>query len=525
MTSSSKNNRSGISAIEWLLILAMVALIVGIGAAAGLGNAPIDPIVATSTRTFTPTATSTRTSTPTLLPTATSPPTPTSIPTDTPTPTALPRPSGAFIPTIVVTAGEVISGTPVPTQMPLVDQPSGAINILLLGTDQRPGESGYRTDSIIVVGVNPNRQYVTLLSIPRDLWVYVPIEDKFDRLNTVDAWGESHQVPGGSASLIKQTLLYNLGIPIDYYARVNFTGIKQIVDRVGGVEVLAFCPLYDVFPDVPDNQSDIISDPAQLATVLTGTIDIPTPGLYTFDGKHALWFARSRESTNDFDRSRRQQQVLRAIWAKIKANGLIAQLPSLWADVTSIVQTDLSVNDVAYLASFASQLDDSHIKLRAIDKLSTDGFVAANGAEVLAIAPDRVSAVLQEAFEPPLTNVASQASAQIEVWNGSGQANWDLLAIDRLRSEGFVVTSYGPADHVYSETQVINFNATTKGSRVSQLARLFNVRSSANLISQPTENSAINYRLIVGADFNSCLPPPAPVQFAPTPAPTATAVP
>jgi LCP family protein required for cell wall assembly len=425
----------------------------------------------------------------------------------------------------MVTAGEVISGTPVPTQVPLVDQPSDAINILLLGTDQRPSSSGYRTDSIIVVGVNPKRQYVTVLSIPRDLWVYVPIENKFDRINTVDAWGESHKVPGGSASLIKQTLLYNLGIPIDYYARIDFSGVKQIVDRVGGVSVLAFCPLYDIFPDVPDDQSDIISDPALLATVLTGTIDIPTPGLYALDGKHALWFARSRKSTNDFDRSRRQQQVLRAIWAKIKANGLISQLPNLWGDVTSIVQTDLSVNDVGYLASFASQLDDSHIKLRAIDKLSTEGFVAANGAEVLAIVPDRVSAIVQEAFDPPLTNVASQAAAKIEVWNGSGQANWDLLAIDRLRSEGYSVINQGPADRFYSETQAINFNTTAKGSRLGQLARVFNIRASANLISQPTADSAANYRLIIGADYNACLPPPAPVQFPPTPTPTATPLP
>ncbi|HZY45702.1 MAG TPA: LCP family protein [Anaerolineae bacterium] len=504
-----------------MLIVLIVAVVLLLSGILGLGNLPAaDPIVGISTRTATATPTSTVTPTPTFIPTSTS----TATPTNTPTPTSPPRPSGAILPLIFVTAGEVISGTPVPTQMPYIDQPEGSINILLLGTDQRPTSGGYRTDSIFVIGVNPQRQYVTMLSIPRDLWVYVPIEDKFDRINTVDAWGESHKVPGGSASLIKQTLLYNLGIPIDYYARIDFSGVKQIVDRVGGVEVLAFCPLYDVFPDVSDDQSDIISDPALLATVLTGTIDIPSPGLYTLDGKHALWFARSRKSTGDFDRSRRQQQVLRAIWAKIKANGLISQLPSLWGDVTSIVQTDLSVNDVGYLATFAAQLDDSRIKQRAIDKLSTDGFVAANGAEVLAIAPDRVSAVLQEAFEPPLTNVTSQASAQIEVWNGSGQANWDLLAINRLRSEGFVVTSYGPADHVYSQTQVINFNTTVKGSRSSQLARLFNVRSSSNLIDQPTANSPINYRLIVGSDFNSCLPPPAPVQF-PTPTPTASPVP
>ena len=525
MNPTNSKNSPPIGVREWLSIILIVGLLFGLGTIIVFGNfQPLD-LVATSTATYLPTLTQTSTPTSTPTRTPTNMPTPTSTPTNTPIPTLPPRPSGKIVPTIFVTAGEVISGTPVPTQVPSVDQPQDMINILMLGTDRRPGDTGYRTDSIIVVSVDPKQQYVTLLTIPRDLWVYVPIEDVFDRINTVDAWGDSHKVPGGSASLIKQTILYNLGIPIDYYARINFLGMKQIIDRVGGVDVLAFCPLYDVFPDVPDTQSDIISDPNLLATVPTGTIDIPTPGLYSFDGKHALWFARSRESTNDFDRSRRQQSVLRALWTKIKTQGLVSQLPSLWADVTSIVETDLSINDAIYLANIGSQLDDSRIKQRAIDVQAIEPFVAANGADVLAIVPDRVITVLQEAYEPPLSNVASQASSKIEVLNGSGQANWDLLAIDRLRAEGYFITANGQSDHVYSETQAINFNTTAKGSRMGQLSRLFNIRSSANLINQPAANSPINYRLIIGADFNSCLPPPSSVQFPPTPTPAPTAVP
>src|SRR5512143_4158613 len=268
-----------------------------------------------------------------------------------------------------------------------------------------------------------------------------------------------------------------------------------MIDRVGGVDVLAHCPLYDVFPDLPPNHNHIITDTAQLSTVPTGTINIPTPGLYTLDGKHALWFARSRYSTNDFDRSRRQQAVLRGLWNKIKEQGLVGQLPALWNDVTRIVDTNLNVNDVAYLATFGLQLDDSRIKQRSIDRAALENFTTDAGAQVLLIAPDRVQLVIDEAFTPPLSNVTSQATAPVEVVNGSGRPNWELLAADRLSSQGFSVPGYTASAQPISRTQIINYQTTGKGSRLNQLLRVFNLKSD-RVINQPTENSPIAFKLL-----------------------------
>ena len=137
--------------------------------------------------------------------------------------------------------------------------------------------------------------------------------------------------------------------------------------------------------------------------------------------------------------------------------------------------------------------------------------------------PESVALVVAEAFEPPLTNVAAQSSAQVDVLNATGWASYDLLAVDRLRSNGFGVSDFGPATQTVSRTQIINFGTTAKGSRLNQLVRLFNLKAD-QVINQPTANSPIGFRLLVGPDFDPCKPPPPAVNL-PTPTPVPTLAP
>ncbi len=439
------------------------------------------------------------TSTPTWTPTPTRTPTPTDTPT--PTPTSKP-PLQGLRPTVTLDPGQLITDTPAPTPVPLIDLPPQTINIALLGSDARPSLEGWRTDVIIIVSINPDVPSVSMFSIPRDSWVYIP-NWRYTRVNLADEHGEFVKFPGGGPGLLEQTLQYNFGIPVQYYARVDFEGYKKMIDAVGGVDVIADCPLYDIFPDVPDGANDIIPDPEQLKTVLTGTIDIPTAGIYHLDGKHALWYSRSRKTTSDFDRSRRQQHVLNALWSKIKEQGLISKLPDIWNDLLSTVQTDLSLNDVLYLANLGQSIDRSRIRSSFLDGSYAHHFTSVEGASVFSYTWEEISTTVQTALNPPLEGRSIQPAASIEVFNGTTNADWDAVAADRAGSFGYHVTQYAPADRSdYDKTIIYDLRPTSKGSRLAELGRIFKTR---NLVYQYDPNAKSEYRVILGADFDPCL--------------------
>lgn len=446
--------------------------------------------------------------------------TPTRMPTALPLRSTQAGPRGVLVPSVTPNGTAFIKRTPVPSPASPVPLPKDSITIALLGSDKRPKGGDYRTDTIILVNVNPNslsgndgRPSVTLLSVPRDLYVYIP-GYQFNRINVADEQGEFSHFPGGGAALLKQTIEYNLGIHVDYYARVDFAGFIRIVDTLDGIDVLANCPLEDIFPDDP-----ITENPA-----VTGRISIEKPGMVHLDGKHALWYARSRETTSDWDRSLRQQRTLRAMWNRANQLGLIAKLPELWNDLSATVKTDLKLSDILWLAGIGARLDGTRIKSHLLDgNLVYPWTTPDTRASVLSLVPDKIGGALAEMFNPP-TNVAAQAQASVEVWNGTTDPAWGLLAADRLESEDFSVTQIVSADRSdYAQTKLVDMTITPKGSRRAALAQIFRV-APANIIAQPNPNYTAQYRVVVGADFVPCVRPRQPASGLPA-SPALTAQP
>jgi LCP family protein required for cell wall assembly len=253
-------------------------------------------------------------------------------------------------------AGEgVAAPTAMPSPAPEADDP---VNILLLGTDARIGDGPSRTDAVILVHLNPRTNRVSLLSFPRDLWVKIPGHG-YGRINAAYPTGEQTFGRGGGAALVKRTVGDLAGVPVHHFILINFEGFKTVIDRIGGISI-----------DVPRP----IDDPAYPMDEYPG--DVRTmkvhfdAGRQRMDGERALIYARTRHADNDFGRNQRQQQVLMAIFDRVREQGLLAQITSLddyTGALRDYVRTDLPRSEMLRLARVGTRLSAESVQRYAID--------------------------------------------------------------------------------------------------------------------------------------------------------------
>jgi LCP family protein required for cell wall assembly len=451
--------------------------------------------------TFTPTATDT--------PTATNTPTPTATftPSLTPTPTMTFTPTLTYTPTIQPTPTYIIQGTyaipfntpvvPIPPRAPLIESDPDIVNFLLLGSDTSAGGVGH-TDVIILVSVNKKAQSVAMWHLPRDLFVYIP-NHTMDRLNLAYALGVSSGYPGGGFGLMKETFLYNFGIEIDHYARVDFNDFMRIVEKLGGLEVSVDCAISDwrlkdpsLDPQVEDNWEYY-------------TMPIGRQKLSPY---MALWYVRSRKTTNDLDRGRRQMDVLRAMWYQAREQGLFAQVTQLWPEAVDVVETDMTLTHVLSLVPLAISLDMSNIaRYSGTPGVHYVPFVTPDdGRDVML--PDRAQLMplIEDFLTPPTGNRLNRKSVSVEVLDMSAYGiGFDQVAADRLAWEGFSahtapLSNYQPR----GVTVVHDYTGETKGGALADLLRVLRV-SESQVVSEPDPNRTVDYRVEIGQSYNTCV--------------------
>jgi LCP family protein required for cell wall assembly len=506
------------------LVLAGATLFAFVGTAARVSaimqptapptNTPRMTSPPTNTPRFTDTPLATNTPLPTETPVPSETPTPTMTLTPSETPTAtptepvfLPTPTLYYPPDIEISQPQA---TAIPSPMPrfrALDEngnPYELLNILLIGHDGDvvPGDPNFHTDTMIVVSINRDTNTVSMISLPRDLYVFIP-NWGMQRLNQAYWYGEAIQWTDGGWGMMRQVLLYNFGIETHYYAMVDFDGFEEIINTLGTVTVAVDCPILDqkctgaaCTDGIPGNETD---EDYELYTLPVG--------VYEMNGEDALWYARSRKNTIDFDRGRRQQQILRAMWIEAKSTGLITQIPDLYDQLTSVVQTNMPLSEIIPLIPLALSIEPNDIENHFFRK----------NVETVAWSPDGVTNVqlpnpdggmewlIENFLSPPTQNRLRLENARIEIYNGTPNAGWDLVAVDRLIWEGFAPLAMGPADTTdYSQTVIYDYTGSSKGSSLNDLAKVLNI-SPDNIILEPDPNRTVDFKIVLGADYNSCV--------------------
>ena len=273
---------------------------------------------------------------------------------------------------------EQVQPTNTPTKT--LKKPDGQVNILLLGSDVRPDDGGFRTDSIIWVSLNPKGEFVSAISFPRDLYVLIPGLG-YNRINVA--------FQNGGFDMLANTFEANFGVRPDFYALIDFNGFKTIINNLGGIDVYA---------------EKNLTDHCEKWMNKTGTCSVG-PGLIHMDGETALWYARSRYSTSDIDRGRRSQEVIKAIFNRLMSFDVILRAPELYNSYTKYVQTDITLKTVTSMLSLASKIkENGDIRNYVIGYDQAYAWMTPNGAQVLVPDNEAIQDVMIEALQMVLSD-------------------------------------------------------------------------------------------------------------------------
>jgi len=398
------------------------------------------------------------------------------------------------------------TGQPVVVEIPSWDGVE-RVTVLLLGIDERKQETGpFRTDTMLILTIDPASKTAGLLSIPRDLWVQMPAMDTDGKINTAHFLGDAYNYPGGGPALARETVQENLGIPIDYTVRVNFNAFEKVVDAIGGVEICVAEPIDDPLYPAYDNYG---YDPLHIDA-----------GCQTMPGPLALKYARTRHTGTDFDRAKRQQQVILAVRDKVIQQNLlpqlVAQAPALLDTLQSSVQTDLSLDQMIQLAKLATQIDPKNIKQATIDENMVVAYNAPTNPPQNVLVPirekirdlrDRFFNSVPVANPIDTTPTPMTSAARIRVENGTQINGLAARTSDRLKAQGFDVVEIDSADRFdYARSQIISYTADT--AVAIEVAQALGLPASSIVTS--TSDSSIDLKVILGGDYQEVAVTPTP---------------
>ncbi len=377
------------------------------------------------------------------------------------------------------------------------------LNILLLGVDDRGDTTAPpRSDTMILVSIDPVAKTVGMVSIPRDLLVTIPGYGD-DKINAAYPYGSEAAITG--PGLAMATVTYNFNIKINYYAEVNFTGFQKIVDTLGGVTLDVPAPIKDdEYPGALNNYMRVLFH----------------TGLQHMDGVHALQYARTRHDDNDFARGARQQQVLKALRAQGTQLGLITKAPTLIGELGDTVHTDLSLTQTLELAKLGTEIGSSNIHsyslLPALTESSTAaGYYLLPDWKAIGVIMDQAmggGAKSSSSATPTATSTptpqAPNYSASVLVQNATQVNRLASNSSDILVAEGFtnVTPAQAPNSSGRDKTTVVDYSGNL--ATAQRIAEILNLP--ATVVSEGDPQDAGNYDVVVTLGSDAPIPTPSP---------------
>jgi len=383
----------------------------------------------------------------------------------------------------------------------------GRVNIALLGIGGGDHAGGNLSDTIMIASLDVKTKDVAIVSVPRDLYVKIPGYG-YDKINAAHAYGEKYNYKGGGGALAKETFEQNLGVPIHYYARIDFDGFKKAIDVVGGIDITNKTTLYDSEYPCDNNQYKSCGYTLK-------------PGQYHMNGLQALKYARCRKGTcgDDYGRAARQQEVLVALRKKALSLGTLsnpAKIASLIDVIGDNFKTDLSFNEIKKLVGLGKDIDPTKIISKVLTNNPNDGTTplvqngTIGGASVVIPTAGVGNFTAIKAFMRSLfvDNYIKTENAKLEVLNGTSKAGLAATTATLLKGYAYNVVNVGSADATSYTTSVIyDYTNGKKPSTIKYLENRFGVKAQKATAPAATTNAdgttsvVPDIRLIIGSDY------------------------
>jgi polyisoprenyl-teichoic acid--peptidoglycan teichoic acid transferase len=392
--------------------------------------------------------------------------------------------------------------TATPALYQSVDQPTAVawdgasrITVLVMGLDFRNWQSGEtpRSDTMILLTMDPVNKTAAMFSIPRDMWVNIPGYD-YMKINQAYFIGESQRLPGGGAALAQKTVENFIGVPINYVAVIDFYTFVNFVDKIGGITI-----------DIPQDTR---------VGILNGHSVLLKAGTDHLFGLEALGYARDRYSENgDFDRAKRQQAVIIGIRNRVLKGsiwpGLLAGAPDLYKQFSSGIHTNMTLDEAIKLALIARQIPPDQITQAVISpQMTIITKSLGDNLDVLVPIPDKIRTFRDQIFTPgvafapslvdkDIAQLMKSEGAKVTVLNATNTEGLATRTSDYFKSLGMNVVNA-------SNAQITNVSSitvyTTKPYTVADLAKIMSIPE-AQIHLKITPNAPADLEVYLGIDW------------------------